>query len=566
MKKIINSLLSFNKKMIEKIGIKNIKIIYAITTILLCSGVCFIGVYKGHDIKFQVDRFKSLYLSLKEGYFPTLIYPNYLEGYGYPLGIFYPDVFLYIPALIALVIDKIPFMRIEMAYNAFLIMVNIFAAYTTYKCIKTITKNDLCAMVFARVLVISPYFLNDAYTRSALGEHIAFSFIPLVILGLYELTYGDCKRKGIYFTLGLLGIVLSHVLSVLMCAIFVFIFFIFNFKKYLEENERFKYLIIYGLFSIALSLWYILPMYEMLNKDTYLYNYGWSLNGISAASVKLINLFVELKPGNSFSPSIGLIYLFLYILFIFDKNKRNASKFSKDLIYIGTIFLFAATEIFPWKYINMLNIIQFPWRLFQTATAALTIGFSLYFSDRFSYLDNTSKFVLEMKPFLMFSMVLFIYATTLDFDIGFLRKLEYKMGAGEYIPANVGGILSKEKDFAQEFTLNRGQVIESNSDSIICDFAKKGTTLTITYSNNIDENTYLDLPLIYYYGYEAIEDGASCQADRSEQWLVRVYPVNESGVMTVKYGYTTLRKVSIAISSISLLGFVFLITKNRKYN
>ena len=53
----------------------------------------------GHDILFHLIRIAGLAEGISGG-IPVRIYPLWWNGYGYPLGVFYPDLLLYLPALL----------------------------------------------------------------------------------------------------------------------------------------------------------------------------------------------------------------------------------------------------------------------------------------------------------------------------------------------------------------------------------------------------------------------------------------------------------------------------------
>ena len=119
--------------------------------------------------------------------------------------------------------------------------------------------------------------------------------------------------------------------------------------------------------------------------------------------------------------------------------------------------------------------------------------------------------------------------------------------AGEYIPSNVNTI---------EF-YERGEKITSNNP-IETSFTRKGTTLDIKYINEKND-TYLELPLLYYKGYKASDNS---KIEKGTNGMVRLYAQNGTNEVKVSYELTTIRKISYIISIISLLAFM--IIKNEK--
>lgn len=85
------------------------------------------GIVTGSDDTFHLIRISSLATALKNGMFPVKFHPTLCRGYGYGVGFFYPNLFLYLPAiLIVLGVSQ------NVAYKifAFFIMCAIFG--TTY--------------------------------------------------------------------------------------------------------------------------------------------------------------------------------------------------------------------------------------------------------------------------------------------------------------------------------------------------------------------------------------------------------------------------------------------------
>lgn len=60
------------------------------------------GMPRGHDLTFHLSRILAIKDGLVTGEFPVKIYPGYIDGYGYANGLLYPDLFLYIPAVMTL--------------------------------------------------------------------------------------------------------------------------------------------------------------------------------------------------------------------------------------------------------------------------------------------------------------------------------------------------------------------------------------------------------------------------------------------------------------------------------
>ena len=84
--------------------------------------LCFLTPYFGEELPkayendFHYTRVISLVETLKLGILPPKIRPMLMQGFGYAVGIFYPDTFVYIPAgLILLGVEPMLALKILVA-------------------------------------------------------------------------------------------------------------------------------------------------------------------------------------------------------------------------------------------------------------------------------------------------------------------------------------------------------------------------------------------------------------------------------------------------------------------
>ena len=83
--------------------------------------------FAGHDLIFHLYRIEGLKDGLLAGHCPVRMNNVWFQGYGMPTGIFYPDLFLYIPALLRMV--RLPLMTV---WQIFLVLVNIATAFASW--------------------------------------------------------------------------------------------------------------------------------------------------------------------------------------------------------------------------------------------------------------------------------------------------------------------------------------------------------------------------------------------------------------------------------------------------
>ena len=140
---------------------KNILIFLLIATFITSFSLLLSKMYWGHDLVFHLSRIRAIKDNLNLGVVGGYMYPNYLDGYGYGNPLFYPDIFLYIPAIISYL-----GLSILSSYKLFLVLINFLTFLTMYITIKSITGNKKSAIVSSIMYGCASYKLIDMYTRA----------------------------------------------------------------------------------------------------------------------------------------------------------------------------------------------------------------------------------------------------------------------------------------------------------------------------------------------------------------------------------------------------------------
>ena len=74
-------------------------IMVVIAASLPLFGTVIYSLGLNHDTFFHTQRILSIKDALAEGQFPVRIYKEIFDGYGYGAPLFYPELFLYFPAI-----------------------------------------------------------------------------------------------------------------------------------------------------------------------------------------------------------------------------------------------------------------------------------------------------------------------------------------------------------------------------------------------------------------------------------------------------------------------------------
>lgn len=514
---------------------KNV-ILFLIIIALISTFTLFIipNMSRGHDLAFHLSRISAIKDNLRSGIIGGLIYPNYLGGYGYGNPLFYSDFFLYIPAFLSYL-----GLNVITSYKIFLLLVSFVSVLSMYVCVKGISSNKKSAIISAIIYGFSSYRLIDMFTRAALGETLAFAFAPLVIYGIYEIIYGNPKNYYILI-IGMSGLILSHLISTYLIGILLVMLCLINIKRFMEEKNRIGYLSLAALITFLLTSFYLLPMLEQMFSGEFVFNNLNETSKLLDRSLPIWSIFIEF-PNHILRElwiPTGLGIGFLVVIYYFIKNYKTSSGFVKICFILSIILLLCSTNLFPWNlFQGILSPIQFPWRLYFIIVLLLSIGGGLLFNEMKLDLCKTFK-----KMFLIFLIPVLVVGI-LNFCEPNIKEVgAYEISFGEYMPIEAN----------KDYILNRGDVITS-SIPVEHTFKRDGLKLEIDFSNSAGFNS-LELPLIYYKGYQAIINGEVTNTYKTSNGLVGIDIDNiESGEIYIYYRGTTLQMGSRLISFVTLM-------------
>lgn len=175
-------------------GGKNRNIVFSIFLILLLFVYSYpfikSGFPHGNDIFYHFSRIQGSAELLKSEHFDFSILPGFFFDYGYAVGLFYPLGLLFIP--IVLIYVGLNFIT---AYKILIVLVTAFTLFGMFYTTHKLFKNRWLALVSSTFYVFSVYRnYSDLYERAAVGEFIAFTFLPWIFYGVHILVHDRSKR------------------------------------------------------------------------------------------------------------------------------------------------------------------------------------------------------------------------------------------------------------------------------------------------------------------------------------------------------------------------------------
>lgn len=340
---------------------------------------------EGHDIWFHLQRVKGMTMSLQAGdQFPIRVNMLFNNGYGLLNPIMYPEMFLYIPAILGTL-----GVSLLVSVKFLLILVNFCTGLIAYYSMKTIA-NERTALAFAILYLLSPYRLNNLFIRFALGEFLAMAFVPLLFAGVYHIILGD-EKKWWMAVLGCTGIIQSHILTTEMSAIFVGLFVLLNIGA-LKNFQR----VIQGVKAVAstilLNLWYLVPFlsfmgwnFRIASEDEILSETGLYLGQMFMTTYypednKFEPLYHRMELSVGIALLIGLIAFLIYKKQITDGKHKIHSRLLHSCVVLGILTIYMSLKSFPWELVyevealaGTFSVIQFSWRFLIFVTLFLCV-------------------------------------------------------------------------------------------------------------------------------------------------------------------------------------------------
>ena len=556
---------------------------FAVTIILILPLINKAQIF-GHDAWYHITRIEALKVQILDGHPFSRINYFFNQGEGYASSLCYPDLLLYIPALL-----RIIGLDINITYNIFLMLIGIACYGTTFYAAYKITSDKYSATICAAMFTLCQYHLDNILTRSSVGEIQAFIFIPLVIYGIYNYLYEDFSNPAV-MGIGFIGLILSHTITTFLSGIIYAIIFLINIPKIIKAPKNLIKLGITAACVLLVTAYYWIPLMEIMTKMDLKVSH--LTRHVSDTGIKLSNLFADIKMDTSNNLGLGLSIFILLIFRFFikrsdfkKKEKQNASSKNETLLNIikiadafaitGVIVAFCSTNLFPWKLFDntIVNSIQFAWRLFIVASVFMSFATALY-TFIFVSKSKVNKTAIYSILAVIICILGFAHTQTanpsykLRAPTYFTDQSDYKdgfdgtvrTGGSEWLPFITAK--NKAKAFSQ------CDIVKDNSNKTY-NYVKEGTTVTVNFPDA--KAREIQVPLIYYIGYVAeFTDkndevtALDIKGNNSCGLAVTNIPAKQ-GTLKVYYKGTALQKISLVITLVSIAALIaYAIIKKRK--
>lgn len=573
------------------ISIIALSIIWLVTSTPILCGYTVLTA----DGPYHMERVEGIANAIKAGIIPVRIEPSWLQGYGYGNGLYYCDLFLVIPAVL-----RIIGFSVTASYNTYLLLVNAFVIIVSNYSFRKITKNEYIAILMASLYSLSEIKFYQFTVKGTLGEGTALIFLPLVVLGLYQILYEEndtTKKIGEkdyhislikdgYFNLsiGYIGIICSHILSTEITLFVTLIFVILNIKKVFNRGVLLDFIKAILITALA-TLWFTIPFIEsyILEDVNIKHSFARTIqtDGLMPFQL-LINFFgihsadkssgiMAYEPvGLGIPIVLGMALFFGGIISSFIKKEKIKTEhypFYVTSFTISILLIAFSIRQFPWDMIQskltivapLISSIQFPRRFLEWGTLLCII-----ILGNVIYRMKENKKATLAYTLIVFAIVGTLFSSVSRTDYNVATALKYPLGNFEGIRTDyvAGG---EYMLYGTDQTLLKYSKIAASDGIIYSDYSSGALSAEVYVENSIDAEGYLELPLLNYRHYKAYVHSQQLRVVNGDNNVVRiVVPGGMNGMISVKYTPPVYWRLCEIVSLISIMWLVFYVINGKR--
>lgn len=364
-----------------------------------------------HDGLVHIPRMAAYYKAIRDGQFPVRWAGDLNYGYGLPLFNFIYQV----PYLVSSLFLLLGFGLI-LSFKLVLLTSFLLSGVFMFLFSRSFFEDNKKAFLVTIFYQFYPFRLVELLIRGSFGEVFTYTFLPLLLYGLYNLI----KQKKIkYFAISSFAagfLILSHnAISLVFFSVALLFLLIFS--------KGFKNLIL-GLSSLVvgmlLSAFYWIPA---IFEHKYTYGDLFMKELYKSHFPPFVRFFIpnllndsSLQTGG-ISVQFGLfqeITILLILFFVFKKMKIK----EKDLfiygfvLLLGSLFFMQPVSSFLWERVSLLRQFQFPWRFLSVGSIAFACLSVSYFY--FNFFRQKTGYSLLL--FFVIISTLYYWKPNLGFD------------------------------------------------------------------------------------------------------------------------------------------------------
>ncbi len=564
---------------------KNSRIIVAVLTLIILYmsyPLMTNFLNDGHDLAFHLGRIQGIYTALRDGQFPMWLNAHQLHGEGYASSIMYPQLFLYIPALL-----RLAGMTLFGSYKVFLFFCNVSCVIISYFSFRELFQSRKTGLIISAFYSLGLYHLVDLYTRASLGEIEAFAFLPLLLLAFYEVTEKDDHRWPL-LAVAMTCVLQSHILTAVLAVLLMALFFLLRLPSLVHNHplHRIGAVLKAAVLTVLLNAFFLIPFLSYYSLDMNAKTSGLSI--IYSSGIYLTQMFASLVTADSARQqtglpttqgemplTIGAISLVIIVAFLalevmaHHNHKEGRTRLGRYGLFGAILCLFGSSQLCPWELIGkipglkILLSMQFSWRLLGFASLFLCLPAGILMNEWFRSEKEKGR-----------SAVIRIFAVSMALIV--CNSLYYMESTREVIAISDDMKLGKEvtddlylfdgTNF-QQLDLYDNIVHSSAEETKISDYHKKQTT--VQFICTVPEtagSAELEIPFYNYPGYAAYVNGEPAAITSSNIDRVTVEVPGGQSTVLVRFEAPASWKAGYLVSLVTLILLIAAGILRRKHN
>ncbi len=519
------------------------------------------GFPETHDGQLYLARFANFYLAFRDNHFPVRWAPNLQYKFGYPVFNFN----YYTPFAIGLIATTLG-ADFETGLK-FVIFLSFFIGGLFWYLLLKKKLSKSAGLVSALVYLTAPYQMLDILVRCSIGEIVSLGLLPFMLWSIDRLVTKFNKLNFSITTLGLAFFSITHNIIFFFSTPVLFLFAIFtglNQKKF--NLKKLTPFLVSFLLAAGLTQFFWTP--ALLEKK---YT---NIDQLDQMNTEYLDHFPTFKqliyspwgngysfkgPDDQMSFQIGPVHWLISILaigfFIFKYQKSKKLDYYQlffSLLFIASVFFLTPASIPIWKFLPLVNYVQFPWRLLTFATLA-SAGLAGFLAKK---LPKVSWLLVILN--LVYITYLVKPAGWFDHDDHFYFEFPFNTSI---MSANTPIWFNE----IHNIDLNIGKINDLNGISSFKELSWK--TDEHVYQINAARDTEVLERTMYFPGWEVEIDGSRAEIDYQKPdypgLITFKVPVGKHTIVSRFTENTPARILGNSVSIVSLLTFL-IILKSKK--
>lgn len=556
-------------------------VFFGLAMVVLIASLPYLmgATISGADLTYHLQRIEGVKDGLLSGQFPVRLEPEWIQGHGYDNAVFYCNALFLVPALL-----RMAGFTVTAVYNIYCISLNIATAWIAYYCFYKIFKNRYIGLLCSALYTLSIFRIYKLVITSAVGEGSAVTFLPLIAYGFYRIFTENPKEKAyktawIPIAFGYAGLIQTHVLTCEITAL-VTVLFLIVFCKRLFCKEVFMELFKGAGAAVLMSLWFLVPFLDYyITQDVHIKHVaGRTIQDRGLYPAQLAFHYwkfgenamgVDMGMWHSHAVGAGLVLVTGFVVFLilwfsgYLREKHPLVRLGKCAAVFGGLMMLMSLHVFPWDKIQSINgltaslvsSLQFPNRFLGWGSTFLVVvyGCCMWFflqkKKQLYYYAGAACVLIGV-----FTSSLFLINDVCCKEDQFTLYNEESMGFGY-----ISGAEYLIEGTQEELLLYKDPVVSSGVN--LSEYSKEYLHVKMDCKNSSGEERYIELPILYFRGYQAFVDGSKEKLPvvDGDNHVVRVLlPPGFSGRVTVKFVSPLHWRFSEAVTYLFLTGLLIM--------